>query len=206
VEIGTSRPSFNTTHLFKLFELKISQIRPALGIELFILEAMKVEAVDPVQEQLWAAKPAMEDRAVAELLDRLEGKAGQGIIHRYLPEPHYWPERSIKLAHSIVEQKEMSWPAGKPRPTRLLPQPESIQVTAPIPDYPPMLFRYKGKVHPVKKADGPERIEREWWLDAGEHRDYYTVEDDQGQRYWLFRSGHYNEDQSHQWFIHGFFA
>lgn len=206
VEIGTSRPSFNTTHLFKLFELKISQIRPALGIELFILEAMKVEAVDPVQEQLWAAKPAMEDRAVAELLDRLEGKAGQGIIHRYLPEPHYWPERSIKLAHSIVEQKEMGWPAGKPRPTRLLAQPESIQVTAPIPDYPPMLFRYKGKVHPVKKADGPERIEREWWLDAGEHRDYYIVEDDQGQRYWLFRSGHYNEDQSHQWFIHGFFA
>ena len=56
------------------------------------------------------------------------------------------------------------------------------------------------------KADGPERIEREWWLDGGAHRDYYIVEDGQGQRYWLFRSGHYAGPGSSQWFIHGFFA
>jgi protein ImuB len=58
----------------------------------------------------------------------------------------------------------------------------------------------------LKKADGPERIEREWWLDEGEHRDYYQVEDQDGRRYWLFRSGHYAGSQSGQWFIHGFFA
>lgn len=69
-----------------------------------------------------------------------------------------------------------------------------------------MLFRYKEKVHHVKKADGPERIEREWWLEDGQHRDYYHVEDQNGQRYWLFRSGHYNGDGSNEWFIHGFFA
>jgi protein ImuB len=204
--IGTNRATFNTSHLFKLFELKISQIRPGLGIELFIMEATKVEAVDPVQENLWAAKPGMEDMAVAELLDRLEGKVGSGTIHRYLPEEHYWPERSIKLASSISEKTTLDWPMERPRPTQLLSRPEAIQVTAPIPDYPPMLFRYKGKVHPIKKADGPERIEREWWMDKGEHRDYYIVEDEEGRRYWLFRSGHYTEDQAHQWFIHGFFA
>ncbi|MFI5136510.1 MAG: hypothetical protein ACHQIM_01700 [Sphingobacteriales bacterium] len=75
-----------------------------------------------------------------------------------------------------------------------------------VPDYPPMLFRYKGKTHQVKKADGPERIEREWWLEEGDHRDYYNVEDQDGQRYWLFRSGHYAGDEPYQWFIHGFFA
>jgi protein ImuB len=32
------------------------------------------------------------------------------------------------------------------------------------------------------------------------------VEDEAGQRYWLFRSGHYTADHRHQWFIHGFFA
>ncbi|MDB5021004.1 MAG: nucleotidyltransferase [Pedobacter sp.] len=206
VTIGTNRATFNTSHLLKLFELKIAQIRPGLGIELFILEAAKIEEVDPVQEKLWAAKPAMEDTAVAELLDRLEGKVGSGTIHRYLPEEHYWPERSIKVASSIAEITNLAWPTDRPRPTKLLSFPEPIQVTAPIPDYPPMLFRYKGKVHPIKKADGPERIEREWWMDAGEHRDYYTVEDEAGQRYWLFRSGHYTEDHAHQWFIHGFFA
>ena len=69
-----------------------------------------------------------------------------------------------------------------------------------------MLFRYKGELHRIKKADGPERIEREWWLETGAHRDYYCVEDEKGQRYWLFRLGHYDADQPHQWFIHGFFA
>jgi protein ImuB len=79
-------------------------------------------------------------------------------------------------------------------------------VSAPIPDYPPMVFRYKGVVHEIKKADGPERIEREWWLEEGEHRDYYAVEDQEGRRYWLFRSGHYDVDNPHAWFIHGFFS
>jgi hypothetical protein len=57
---------------------------------------------------------------------------------------------------------------------------------------------------PALQADGPERIEQEWWIQEGQHRDYYTVEDEEGCRYWLFRSGHYEED--YEWFIHGFFA
>lgn len=206
IEIGTNRATHNIQHLFKLFELKIPSITPALGIELFIMEVLKVEEVDPIQEKLWAGKPGLEDTAVAELLDRLAGKVGAATIHRYLPAEHYWPERSIKLASSIREKTVVPWRTDRPRPTQLLVKPEPIDVTAPIPDYPPMLFRYNGRVHHIKKADGPERIEREWWLENGQHRDYYHVEDEDGQRYWLFRSGHYAGDQPQQWFIHGFFA
>ena len=79
-------------------------------------------------------------------------------------------------------------------------------ITAPIPDYPPMNFKYKGKLHKVKKADGPERIEPEWWIEKGLHRDYYVVEDEEGKRYWLFRYGHYDGKNNPHWFIHGFFA
>ncbi|MEJ7780274.1 MAG: DNA polymerase Y family protein [Daejeonella sp.] len=206
MEIGTNLASHNTRHLFKLFELKISTLEPALGIELFILEAPKVEDIPPAQEALWAGKPGLEDTAIAELLDRLAGKVGANTIHRYLPDEHYWPERSIKVSSSIREKAVLTWRSDRPRPVQLLARPEQIEVTAPIPDYPPMLFRYKGEVHQVKKADGPERIEREWWLEGGQHRDYYHIEDENGQRYWLFRSGHYNGGGSDQWFIHGFFA
>jgi protein ImuB len=69
-----------------------------------------------------------------------------------------------------------------------------------------MLFRYQGKLHKIKRADGPERIEQEWWLEGARHRDYYAVEDEEGARYWLFRSGHYTGAKTSQWFIHGFFA
>ena len=206
MDIGTNLASHNIHHLFKLFELKISTLEPALGIELFVLEAPKVEEIPPQQEALWAGKPGLEDGVLAELLDRLAGKVGADTIHRYLPDEHYWPERSIKNSTSIRDKPSIRWRNDKPRPVQLLARPEHIEVTAPIPDYPPMLFRYKEKVHHVKKADGPERIEREWWLDGGQHRDYYYVEDQNGQRYWLFRSGHYNGDGSNEWFIHGFFA
>lgn len=205
-EIGTSRASHSPAHLYKLFELKIPTIEPALGIELFVLEAPKVEDAEPQQEKLWASGPGLEDASVAELLDRLAGKAGADVIRRFLPDEHYWPERSVAPASSLKDKPAAGWRLDRPRPILLLPTPEAVEVTAPIPDYPPMLFRYRGRLHEIKKADGPERIEREWWLDGGEHRDYYTVEDEQGRRYWLFRSGHYNEDKRGQWFIHGFFA
>lgn len=204
-EIGTNSATHSVSHLFKLFELKIEQIRPALGIELFIMEAPKVDDVIPGQEVLWTGKPGLDDQSVIQLLDRVAGKVGAGVISRYLPSAHYWPERSLKKSLTITEKHLSEWRIDKPRPTELLPNPMPIEVMALIPDHPPKFFIYKGKRHAVVKADGPERIEREWWLDKGEHRDYYQVEDEQGQRYWLFRYGHYGE-QKYKWFIHGFFA
>jgi protein ImuB len=206
IEIGTNRASNHVSHLFKLFQLKLPTIEPALGIELFILEALNVEDVPAFQEKLWRGTWGLENIQLSELLDRITGKIGEGNIHRYLPTEHYWPERSFHAASSLDEKLNSAWRSDKRRPIQLLSKPEPVEVTAPIPDYPPMLFRYKGKLHTIKKADGPERIEREWWLDAGVYRDYYLVEDHCGCRYWLFRSGHYSPAKNHQWFIHGFFA
>jgi len=205
VDIGTHRATYHVKHLFKLFALKLSSIEPALGIELFVLEASKVEEHNSQQSEMWKDAGGLEDSRVTELIDRIAGKVGHQTIHRYLPDEHYWPERSYKLATSLDEKPLTAWRTDKLRPLQLLKEPERIEVTAPIPDYPPMLFRYKGKVHQIARADGPERIEQEWWLQTGQHRDYYLVEDEQGYRYWLFRLGHYHE-KVYQWFIHGFFA
>lgn len=206
VQTGTSRATADASHIFRLFELKIPQIDPALGIELFVLQASKVEDMAPFQETFWAGKRGLADKALSELLDRLTVKTGNCIIRRYLPQERYWPERSVKAAVSIMEKPATGWCEDKLRPIYLLAVPQPVEVSAPIPDYPPMLFRYKDKVHKIRKADGPERIEREWWLDKGVHRDYYRVEDEDGQRYWIFRSGHYTAAGHSQWFLHGFFA
>lgn len=204
LQIETNSPSYSVKHLFRLFETKLPSIEPALGIELFVLEAPKVEDHFPVQEKLWETSGNLDDIRLAELIDRLSVKLGPQTIHRYLPDEHYWPERSYKPAGSLQELTTATWKDDGQRPLQLLPVPERIEVTAPIPDYPPMLFRFQDKVHKVIRADGPERIEQEWWLQQGQHRDYYRVEDEAGNRYWLFRSGHYS-DKAHQWFIHGFF-
>jgi len=205
IEIGTSRPSRNVAHLFKLFELKIVSIAPALGIEVFTLEATIVEDISAQQDALWDFTEGGNGTAIGELLDRIAGKLGADTIHRYLPDEHYWPERSVKAASTLAEKPQTRWRTDLPRPIHLLRNPETIEVTVPMPDYPPMLFRYKGELHNVSKADGPERIEQEWWLNQGLYRDYYCIEDEKGARYWLFREGSY-EHGDPKWFIHGFFA
>lgn len=206
IEIGTHRATFNSIHLFKLFEIKIATIEPALGIDLFMMDALKTEKLSPRQEILWDTASGLQDIGLSELMDRLTNRFGQEYIHRYLPAEHHWPERSFRLASSLHEKTEYPWKADRPRPLQLLSKPQPVEVTAPIPDYPPMLFRYQGQLHTIKKADGPERIEKEWWIEEGPHRDYYAVEDEEGKRYWIFRSGHYSGERTPKWFIHGFFA
>ncbi len=204
VAITTTKGSHSVSHLMRLFQLQIGKIEPALGIELFILEAPRVEDMGTMQEKLWAEAKGLADNALAELLDRIAGKVGINAIQRFLPTENHWPERSMKLATSLTEQPGTAWPVLQ-RPIRLVQPPEPIDVMALVPDHPPRLFVHKGKRHSIAKADGPERIGREWWQDSGEHRDYYIVEDSDGGRYWLFRSGYYDGGDA-RWYLHGYFA
>ena len=96
-----------------------------------------------------------------------------------------------------------------PRPLLLLPRPEPAEVLALIPEGPPRQFRWRGVLHQVAEAQGPERIAPEWWRRTGEsERDYYMVEDHQGRRFWLYRAGLYGRggEPAPTWFVHGVFA
>ncbi|MGB0084440.1 MAG: hypothetical protein WBP94_03565, partial [Rhodomicrobiaceae bacterium] len=62
--------------------------------------------------------------------------------------------------------------------------------------------------HVVERAEGPERISPEWWQEGGKRssaRDYYVVEDERGQRFWLYREGVYSQSEDQRWFMHGLF-
>lgn len=205
ITIGTNHPSQRTEHLFKLFSLKLDTVEPGMGIELFTLDATKTEPASDKQSNLWAGKPSADSEEIAELLDRLTMRIGSGNVHRYLPDEHYWPERTAAPTADMKKTTASAWRPDQLRPMQLLETPEPIEAMSRVPDYPPKQFIYKGKRHIVVNADGPERIEREWWLEKGEHRDYYIAEDEDGCRYWLFRSGHYDPDRPQHWFIHGFF-
>jgi len=204
--IGTHRATHHIAHLLRLFEENIATLEPDLGIEVFTLEALVVEDVAPLQPAMWSGTTGLQDNGLSELVDRITNKTGPRTIHRYLPAQHYWPERAMTATTSLDEIAADAWSVARPRPIHILSRPEPIIVTAPIPDYPPMLFIHKGQRHPITRAEGPERIEQEWWLSGGEHRDYYFVEDEQGVRFWIFRSGHYAGLNSYQWFLHGYFA
>ncbi len=100
------------------------------------------------------------------------------------------------------------WPATGERPIRLFARPQPIDVTAALPDAPPVLFRWRKILHRIVRAQGPERIEPEWWRTAAEDetRDYYRVESESGLRFWVFREGIYGGERLPRWYLHGLFA
>lgn len=86
-------------------------------------------------------------------------------------------------------------PGMPQRPLRLFDRPEPVDAVAEVPDGPPALFTWRRLRRRIVRAEGPERIEPEWWAGGPEARprDYYRVEDLDGRRYWLFRAGLYRE-------------
>ncbi len=132
---------------------------------------------------------------------------------RPAPRASHVPERAVAAAPALRETSA-SWegqargsafgPTTLPRPLRLLPRPEPVEAVALLPDHPPARFRWRRLGHEVAYAEGPERIEPEWWhprpgLAEEAARDYFRVEVSDGRRYWLYRAdGH--------WFLHGIFG
>jgi protein ImuB len=121
------------------------------------------------------------------------------------------PERCIMRIAPLAPNTGEAWPDHWPRPSRLLPAPEPIDAIALLPDYPPVSFTWRGSRRRVIRADGPERVFGEWWKRDAELatvRDYFQVEDEAGERYWIYRAGD-GEDAatgSHRWFLHGVFG
>ena len=84
------------------------------------------------------------------------------------------------------------WSDLWPRPARLLERPEPIKTLALLPDHPPVSFTWRGIRRRVTCADGPERVFGEWWKQDAELfavRDYFQVEDEAGERFWIYRAG-----------------
>ncbi|MEE8622341.1 MAG: DNA polymerase Y family protein, partial [Alphaproteobacteria bacterium] len=156
---------------------------------------------------------------VARLVDRLGNRLGRERVVRLVPRASHVPERACRevsaLAPPVPAASADAGSAGPtPRPLHLLPWPEPIEVMAPVPDHPPVMFRWRRRRHRVACADGPERIGPEWWLEepadafSPHHRirDYYRVEDTEGRRFWLYREGLYRPAVEPAWYLHGFFA
>lgn len=206
--VGTAFPSRDTRHLALLFEEKLPQIDPGLGIEDMVLTATCAEKLAAAQLGLQHDRGA-DDADLGALIDRLANRFGTRALARPMVRESHIPERAVRFVAPLTGgHSGATWSPIRLRPVRLLPRPEPIAATAPVPDDPPLLFRWRQRTHRVRAADGPERIAPEWWRqsETEEARDYYRVEDDDGQRFWLYRAGLYHPDRAPRWFLHGFFG
>jgi protein ImuB len=246
VAIGTSRPNRDVGHLMRLLGEQLDRL-PAppqdpygnadLAIDHLTLTALVSEPLTAAQTVFAGATRHADDpadaAALGALVDRLGNRLGAdatirlGAVASHIPERAQRPEPALRIAATRPAGTAAA-PAlrpAQPRPPRLLPRPEPIEATAPVPDDPPLLFRRGGRaggvnggrLHRVVRAEGPERLAPEWWRgDAGSDaddtattRDYYRVEDSEGRRFWVYREGLYGETAdgpAPRWYLHGFFG
>ena len=137
------------------------------------------------------------------------GPSGPPLQHRPTPPPGH-----PSAGYSGMGGREGEWAgvvssreAGQGRPLKLLDRAEPIAVLYASPDGLPRRFRWRGAVHEIARAEGPERIAPEWWRTRGSTRlrDYYRIEDGEGRRYWIYRAGLIDDGRGGvpEWFLQG---
>jgi protein ImuB len=209
IRIGTAQPVRDVKRLARLLCDKIEKVDPGFGIEIMRLAATAAEPF--ATKQVISSLVDEPEADVSGLIDILSNRVGESRLYRFAPVASDVPERSVQRVAPTAPAAGEAWPSHWPRPARLLAPPEPIETVALLPDHPPVNFTWRGTRRRVKRADGPERVFGEWWKRDAELiavRDYFQVEDDAGERFWIFRAGD-GEDAatgSHKWFLHGIFG
>jgi protein ImuB len=223
IDIALTLPTRRVEHVARLIDLKLDALATArdsgFGFETVGLAVTHAEPM-PARQTEFASGAEDRDRSerCAALIDALRQRLGAARVRHFAPVASHIPERAEMLPP--IEAEAPAWPEPeKPRPLLLLPKAEPAKVTALVPDGPPRQFFWRGVTHEVSGAEGPERIADEWWrtpypppqAEGGKGgvstRDYYLVEDKEGQRFWLYREGIYGRETTDAcWFVHGLFA
>ncbi len=210
VRVGTAAPSRDAAHLARLLTAQIETVDPGFGIESVMLTASGTGRLCARQ----IVSDLAEDAAgpdLSGLVDTLSNRLGAEHVYRAAPVESDIPERSVRRAPPLPRKTLGAWPDTLPRPPRLLIPPRPVETVALLPDHPPVQFTWRRKPHRIRRADGPERVFGEWWRSDDEVfavRDYFQLEDEAGQRFWLFRKGDGQDRATGDltWFLHGLFA
>jgi protein ImuB len=211
VRIGLAAPSRDATHITRLLTARIETVDPGFGVEQMMLCAPQAAPLGARQAISDLAADAAEVDLSA-LVDTLANRLGPARIFRASLAESDLPERAVRRAPPLVRAGiNAAWPEILPRPPRLLSPPSRVQAVALLPDHAPVQFTWRRKPHRIRCADGPERVFGEWWLEDSEIfavRDYFQVEDEAGQRFWLFRNGDGQDEATGDlsWFLHGVFG
>jgi protein ImuB len=171
VSVRAARPVRAPGHALRLFGERLDEIDPGFGIDLMVLEAFRPDSMHAGRPVLSAelAGHTLDMHEVSALADRIMARLGEGAVQVAVPQSRHIPEQAERLVSFKGELAD--WPArdgaGADRPLRLFARPEPVEVLAEVPDGPPIRFVWRRMARRVARADGPERIAPEWWMEGG---------------------------------------
>lgn len=212
ITLTLARATHDPARIRPLLAMRLTQIDPGFGIDMFRLEALQTEPLHDKQASGHldaahaAAGRAARDTALEDLISRMGARIGMEAITRHHPGNSHIPEKGALVLAAAWSDPASNWPEpAAPRPL-LLWRPEPVIATDT--PHPPAQFRWRRRDLTLACAQGPERIAPEWWLDEPDWRsgtrDYWIVTTDCGTRLWLFFA--HGAAMSRGWFCHGSFA
>lgn len=222
IEVGASAPLRDPTRIRSLFEERLGvlsdELEAGFGFELVRLNVLLSEPFDLHQPTLADEDDNREN--LTRFLDQVTARLGERALRLPVSLASHWPEKATMHApatESLKSADPSSWGRREGatrrvrglRPLRLLDRPEEVEVMSTVPDGPPASFRWRRVQRRILRAEGPERLAPEWWVDGEDAapRDYFRIEDTDGQRFWIYREGLYERRTvTPTWFLQGFFA
>ena len=207
--IALAAPTRDAKHLWHVLRPKVEAMHLGRGVEAMSLSAVEACRQPHAQSSLGGERdPTIDDRDVAQLIDRLQSKLGRGNVCRIEPTPTHVPEAAHRLVPADEPRRRIkAWPlAEADRPTRLLDPPEPADVVFLHPEGPLATLRWRGVSRAILTTVGPERVGRRWWrFGLGRRtlavRDYYKLQCEGGLWLWVFRARPADE-----WRVHGVWA
>ena len=206
IDIGLGQASADRDHLLAVVRARLERLALPQGSTALTLELTETQALNAPSRDLFVRHGEAPEDAT-QLLDRLQGRLGDGAVERFVLNADHRPERASLVGGPLVARcsssvmptgQEHRATSGPPtgnrarvvqRPMFLLPQP------TPIEQWPSFDWRRA-------RLSLPERIESGWWDDADATRDYYRLDQPDGARLWVFR----NRQAPHDWFVQGVYA
>lgn len=212
LDVRVPAPLKDPQRIAGLFRERLSAIHDdfdaGYGFETLRLSVLNAGVLQPSQPDF--ASAGRSGLSLDDFVGKVEARLGSGVIRVPVLHQSHIPERGSMLApfsHEALDTVNAG--PALARPLRLFNHPEPVEAIAEVPEGPPITFRWRRILHGVARAEGPERLEVEWWIDGGEAspRDYFRIEDQTGRRFWLYREGLYGRSVlPPRWFMHGVFA
>lgn len=250
--VDLARPSRRAAHLWSLLRTRVESLHlddelgggvDSVAVTAVRSAIMPTTQVGPLGEGRGAAadpgsafahRDRPGDRAAAEaageFVDVLLARLGPDAIVRAMPMERHLPEQSVVLRSALEISRPRDFAAAivdADRPTILLRTPERAEVGPLAParrrdDEAPAILRWRGGIHRIVAAIGPERIAPPWWpggvddasarkavfalgpsstCGAGTFRDYWRLRDDAGRSLWVF-----HDVERNAWLVHGVWA
>jgi protein ImuB len=212
IAVETGAPTRDPGIVERLFRERLDALAdpldPGFGYDLIRLSASRTERATAEAPDFDADAQAR--REMRFLVDRLSARFGAARVQAFEARDTHIPEAAwAAVPAQHARESEVAWQRirvhgeAPRRPLRLFARPEPLDVLAAAPAGTPLALRWRGVARHAALAEGAERIAMEWWRhqEVMPTRDYVRLEDTDGRRLWLYRTG-----PPAQWFVHGGFA